>query len=158
MDANTIVESQTKKYVIIGIASIIGLGIVYFGIINPLLKWSGLKDDKTDKEAQRLFDVAKSSSYWKPTYFKGKESYLKLTATKASEIAKQIDNSFSILGDDESKVNAALSLIPTKVDLSYVVWQYQTQITSGKDLLSDLKEKLSSEEFISAISKVNKLS
>lgn len=157
MEVNKILENQSTKYVIIGIAAVVGLSIVYFGIINPLLKAANLKDDEIDKKALQLLNSARTQEWWKPTYMQGRENQISFTnkGSDSSEIAKSIYDSFSWTGDNESKINAMLSRISTKADLSYVVWQYQN--IYNKDLLTELYERLSHKEFILAMGKVQNL-
>jgi len=157
MEIKKLAESKTTKYVIIGAIGVVALSIVYFGILNPLLKWIGIKDDDIDKTAQKLLDIAKTQEMWKPTYYNGRENQISFQnkGTESSNIAKNIYNSFSWTGDNETKINAMLGLIKTKADLSYVVWQYNNKYK--KDLLTELFDRLSSQEFVIAMGKVSNL-
>lgn len=157
MEIKKLAESKTTKYVIIGAIGVVALSIVYFGILNPLLKWIGIKDDDIDKTAQKLLDIARTQEMWKPTYYNGRENQISFQnkGTESSYIAKNIYNSFSWTGDNETKINSMLGLIKTKADLSYVVWQYNNKYK--KDLLTELFDRLSSQEFVIAMGKVSNL-
>lgn len=157
MEIKKLAENQTTKYVIIGAIGVVALSIVYFGILNPLFKWTGIKDSEVDKTAQRLLGVAKTQEMWKPTYYKGRENQISFQnkGTESSNIAKNIYDSFSWAGDNETKINSMLGLIRTKADLSYVVWQYNN--IYKKDLLTELFDRLSSQEFVIAMGKVSNL-
>ena len=143
---NTAIESQTKK-VLINVGIGIGVTVIgYFVLARPLLIKFNIIDDKNDRLAKRFFEQASQEGFFSPIYYKQNESRITLKTINAQEIAKNIRKAWGFINDDEELVYVNMMFIKTKEDLSFVSYWYSQQ--SGSSLLDDLKNKLSSKEFL----------
>ena len=155
-------EATTKntliKYGAMTLGVVVLGTIAYFVVVNPLLKWTGLKDDKVDKTAKKEADKQKGAGYWSPNYYLDKQNRLTTNATRADALAsslkRKIDGFFSI--EDESGIYSQLSELKTFADLSFVASKYKKFF--NEDLLTELIDDLNSEELMEVFSITNRLS
>jgi hypothetical protein len=128
----------------------------YYFIIKPILEKLGLKETADEKEAaKKLEEQEKKLNIWGglPTMIKaaGKGKTLKvLTVAGADSYAKQINSAFSVFGDDEDQINGVFRNLRYKTQVGSLVTAYFKLFK--KDLLSDLKSRLSESELNSIIS------
>ncbi len=124
----------------------------------------GLKDDKFDDRANDYVhsDDANQKSfslnYWQEKQkelITQKKQLLILTKDEAKILATKINKSWSVWGDDEGKVYGTMRIIRSKADLSRVSASYF--LNFKKDLLGELKARLSSKEFTIILDIIKKL-
>lgn len=148
-------KNQVAVYVFGAIAVAVVGSIVYFGLVNPILKSVGLKDSAEDKEKEKALEKERKENYWQQTYYENKQNLLTLNAMGANEIADGIYNSWGLFNDDESTITSVFGKIKTKSDLSYVASRYYALHKS--DLLTDIEKNMSSKEVLVILKLVNKL-
>ncbi len=134
-----------------------GAALFYFGVMDPLLKAIGLKDDKEDKEADKELETAETSPGWDPKYYlqnRGK-GYRVLTADSAIFLADEIAEARGWFNDDEERIYSAFRMIGDHFQLAQVSDAYILKYRS--DLYADLRNWLSEKEFLYIAVLVNKL-
>jgi hypothetical protein len=150
--------AQQKKQIDPNLLLIAGAGVFgYFFIIDPLLKWAGLKDDKEDKENEAALNNLFNQAAWSPNFYRTNQpaGILYITPSSADKIAKLIEDAWSIWGDDEEQVYGALRSIPDQVALSQVSASYLKLFRT--DLITDIKSRMSEAEELEVASIVNRL-
>jgi len=107
-------DKTDKQIIAIGA----GVGLLYFGLLNPLLKWLGLKDDQ---ETTGLDDAAKDpSSFWTINFWKSVPGAQILTRSSAENLARQLYDSFGWYNDDEEQAKATIKSLKYQTQLSYL--------------------------------------
>lgn len=130
-------KDYTQLKIIGGIAV-----LVYVGVLNPILKALGIKDDDTDVANER----AMNNPGWNPNLYKSNiANKLLISSATATALAQKIWDSWAWYNDDEESVYAVFRQIPNQLALSQVSEKY-IQI-SGEDLVSSLVSRLSWNEF-----------
>ena len=142
-------NSDTAKYIFIGITVVAVLAGGYFLIGKPLLEALGLKESEEDKIANKMVTTAETSDYWNPLYYQSRQNLLQKNATDTTLIADYIYSGWGIFNDDETAIISNFRTIPTKADLSHVVYAYAKR--GYGDLLSDIKSNLNSSEKIQVL-------
>lgn len=144
-----IFETKLFAYFLI---TVVVLFILYFtlkriGIIRP--------ESKAEKDAkagavktltnlnQMVIDF-KEFKYWDPEYMNVIPFGLRLSYNKATNIAKEIEDSWGWLNDDERRIYNAFSQVPKQRDIASVAYYYNDLF--GKDLRSDLIDRLNKDE------------
>jgi hypothetical protein len=93
-------------------------GLLYFGVLNPLLKWLGIKDDQ---DSTTLNNAASNpQSFWSPLFWKNQRSPIILTAASAEGIARTIYDSFGVFNDYEEQAIGALKSLHYQTQVSYL--------------------------------------
>lgn len=99
------------------IGSVVILG--YFGVLNPLLKFLGIKDSQNTKDLDR--EAKSSESPWNPLFYKMAPSgSLILQLDSAESAARKIYNSFGPFDDCEECVTAVVKSMKTQSQISFV--------------------------------------
>lgn len=115
--------------------------LVYAGVLNPILKKIGIKDDEEDKRNAAEAAAAETAVGWNPNYYKVKGGgLLKRASTEA--LANTIYKAAGYFNDDEEAVYGALRALPTQAALSYladVFFQVYKQDLYGyiRDMFND---------------------
>lgn len=123
---------KDEKIVLIGAAAI---GVIYFGLLNPILKFIGIKDSE---ETTVLNTTATNvNSPWLPNYWKSVPGAMILTRASAKQMADTLYNSFGWFNDSEDQAKAVIRSLKFKTQLSFLS-QVFTEIY-GYDLLSFLR-------------------
>lgn len=131
-----------------------GIVVAYFGILRPIFKKTGLIQSQEGKEN----DLAETKfEGWNPKYWKQiSDKKIKATFIKAAGaelLAKQINDAWRFLNDDEDEVYAAFRQLKTQVQLSQV--SYYFSLLYNKDLYNFLKDLLSDAEFNNVVKIIN---
>jgi|Laugrespbdmm15sn_2_1035079.scaffolds.fasta_scaffold29927_3 hypothetical protein len=137
-----------------------GLFLGGYYVINAILKKLKIVDDPKDtaaaeKAAKELKDQEFTLNIWGglPTMVKAagsKRTIKVLTVAGADSYAKQIYNSWGYTNDDEEQIFGVFRNLRFKTQVGSVVSAYFKLFK--KDLLTDLKTRLSTEEFNTLIS------
>lgn len=134
-----------------------GALLFYFGILDPVLKAIGLKDDAEDRERDGALNTLESKSGWyTQTYYKyaGKTGYLFLTQKAADFYADEINNSLHWYNDDEERIYKVFRSLSSHLQLSQVVLSYGNKHKA--DLYTTLKDWLNDSEMFVIAGIVNK--
>ena len=115
---------------IIGIP--VAVAVVYFGVLNPILKATGIKDDKADKDAKREQERQKKADWWKPSFWKNRKNRVTIDSNQADMLAQQIYDAAGFFNDDEEAVSDVFKNITSKEDLSRLADRFS--IRYKKDL------------------------
>ena len=95
--------------------------VIYFGILNPLLKQLGIKDDKADKKASDKNFKESEKNYWTLEYWKNAKQRPSISESQADDIAEQIYDANSWYNDNEESVgNAFRKMNMNKSNVSLV--------------------------------------
>ena len=134
-----------------------GLGIAYFGFINPILKKLGVKKDADALAKDEALKKAETSAAFSPDYWKvaARPKLIFGASPSAAQVAKEIKDSFGVFNDDESRIYAAVKRARTKTMFSQIVSAYRDLYKA--DLYSVLKDKLSENELFVIVKYVNGL-
>lgn len=123
---------QEQKYIVIGAAAI---GLVYFGVLDPLLKFLGVKQS-ADTAA---LDTAASNpqSMWSPTLWKNTFNAKILTRAAAERLSRDIYDSFGMFNDCEECVISAFKQLSYRTQVSYLADIFYQLY--GQDLISFIR-------------------
>lgn len=144
---------------------LIGGAIVYFGVLRPILKRTGIiqseEEQKTEKTIQdnRAADQGNpwNPNYWKLAQKKGDQSWLPWKT--ASALATQIYDAKAIwyrfFTDDENTAIAAFNGLTTKKQLSLLSAAFQT--IYKKDLYNYLESFMNTDQLAAVNGKVKNL-
>lgn len=127
-----------KKNIDPNLALILVGGVVgYFALVNPLLKYLGIKDSDEEKKNKAESETATKSNGWDTNYFKNNrgKGYLMMTESELNYVASEIYNSWGI-NDNEQRIFAAFRRIPDLFRLSQLVGHYASKYK--QDLLTRL--------------------
>lgn len=142
--------------VVVGGVSLAGF-LVYkaFQGVNALLESFNLKDTKEEKENQDLVDKATGTNIDKyrefdPNFWTSLGSTILVYTEEYSKAqAKVIDSAWGTFNDDEEKVYGVFNSARSKAHISRIAQEYLKY--TGKDLLYDMKSRLSSDELAQVI-------
>ena len=129
--------------------------LIYFGVLDPILKALGVKDTKDTKD----IDAGEKLDAFNPKFYQ-EVSAKKIPATyftvkTASGIADNIWNAIDGMGTDEGAIFSAFKNIKTQVQLSQVSHRYA--LLHNSDLYDDLKSDLSESDMIRILDIVKKI-
>ena len=149
---------KRKKLYIIGGGVLTAIAL-YIGI-NRIVKakmideiYEELNGTTGDREIRRIKRImsgkmsAKLTDAFNPLFYRTMATRKignPIPKNEAIAKAKQINDAWGILGDDEEKVYGALRGLPSKASVSFVAFWYNKQ--HGSDLFADLNYKLSDNE------------
>jgi ABC-type transport system involved in Fe-S cluster assembly fused permease/ATPase subunit len=146
-----ILETKIFAYFLI---TVVVLFILYFvlkriGIIQSRAETKA--ESKAKAEAtktltnlnQMVIDF-KDLKYWNPDYMNAIPFGLRMSYDKATGIAKEIEDAWGWLNDDEGQLYNAFTKIPKQRDIASVAYYYQQLF--NKDLRSDLIDRLNKNE------------
>ena len=128
-----------------------GLFVAGYFVIKPILEKLGIKESAEQKETkEKLKEQEIKLNIWGglPTMVKaaGNKKTLKvLTVAGADSYATQINKSFSVFGDDEEQIFGVFRNLRYKTQVGSLVTAYFKLYK--KDLLTELKSRLSESEF-----------
>lgn len=134
-----------------------GLGIAYFGFINPILKKLGIKKDAEEQAKEVAIKKADTDNAFNPDYWKvaARPKLIFGASPTAAMVAKEINNAFGYFNDDEERIYAAVKRARTKTMFSQIVSAYRDLYKA--DLYNTLKSKLSENEFYIVVKYVSAL-
>lgn len=138
-----------SRITLIVVGGAIVIGIVYFGIVSPILTLVGLKESKEDKENKKTVEQGLKKPYWNPNFWRNSPNRLNYPESKYSSLAQQLHDAtrggtFG-LGTDEEMVYGILRQLPSIYDISKLTDVYQ--ISFDEDLYQMLNDELDTEEF-----------
>lgn len=123
---------KDEKIILLGVGAV---GLVYFGLLNPLLKFIGIKDSE---ETTALNNTATAvNSPWLPNYWKTIPGAMILTRSAAEKMADTLYNSFGWINDSEDQAKAVIRSLKFKTQLSFLSQVFTEKF--GYDLLSFLR-------------------
>jgi len=151
-------EQQLLKYAIF-------TGLIYFGVVRPILQKVGIVKTKEDVLVLTQTNLPNSENPFSPIFYKkaGAGAIL-LKRDFANQLAKRIYNAMGYLTDDESEVFSVFRNLKTQTQVSYLADVFQQNYKS--DLLEFLKKGknqfnvasgLNSDELSVILNIVNKL-
>ena len=134
-----------------------GLGIAYFGLINPILKKLGIKKGSEEQAADTAIKTAEKGRAFDPDYWKIAPRPKLIFGSKptAAQVAKEIKDSFGFINDDETRIYAAIKRCRTKTMCSQLTSAYRDLYKA--DLFNTLKDKLSEKELFTIVQYTNNL-
>jgi len=125
-------EKQLQKQLIIAGAA---AGLLYFGVLDPLLKVLGIK-----KNADTVaLDNAASNpdSFWSPLFWKGLRNPIIMTRSSAENIARTIYDAFGVFNDNEEQAVGALKNLKYQAQCSFLADVFFQMY--GMDLITFLR-------------------
>jgi hypothetical protein len=123
---------KDEKIILLGVGAV---GLVYFGLLNPLLKFIGVKDSA---ETTALNNTATDvNSPWLPGYWKTVPGAMILTMSAAEKMATTLYDSFGWFNDNEDQAKAVIRSLKFKTQLSFLAQIFYQKY--GLDLLSFLR-------------------
>jgi hypothetical protein len=147
---------QEKTILILGLAAI---GLVYFGVLDPVLKFVGIKDDEETKKIDQV--EVDPGTPWSINFWKNVPGATVLHRAYAVQLANTIYNSFGYFNDNEEQVKGAIKSLKFKTQLSFLAMVFYE--IYNQDLLTFLRggmwpqDRLSDNDLSELISFVNKL-
>ena len=144
------------------ITYLIGGAVVYFGVLRPILKRTGVIQDKEAEANEKKIQnnrAADVSNPWNPNYYKTARDKSWLPWKTATALATQIYESKSIwyraFTDNENQAIAAFNGLTTKKQLSLLSNAFQTLYK--RDLYNYLESFMNAEQLAAVNGKVNNL-
>lgn len=152
------VVDQTKV-----ISYLIGGAILYFGIVRPILKRTGIIQSQEDVANEKKIQdnrAADNSNPWNPNYYKGKTSDPSWLPWKtATTLAAQIYDSkaiwYKLWTDNENQAIAAFNGLTTKKQLSLLSNAFQKLYK--RDLYNYLESFMNTDQLNAVNGKVKNL-
>ena len=134
-----------------------GLGLAYFGFINPILKKIGVKTGEEDREKNKQLETAEKGKAFNADYWKTapRPKLLFGASPSAKQVAKEIKDSFGFFNDDEDRIFAAIKRCRTKTMVSQLASAYRDEYKA--DLYNTLKSNLSDDELFTIVKYTNSL-
>jgi hypothetical protein len=140
---------SASRITLIVVGGALVVGIVYFGIVSPVLTLLGLKDSKEDKENKKTIDEGVKKPYWNPNFWKTSPNKLNFPESKYVSLAQKLFDSTrgGIIGwgTDEEIAYGVFRQLPSIHDISKLADVYQ--ISHDEDLYQMLNDELDTEEF-----------
>ena len=124
-----------------------GLGVAYFGVLNPILKKLGIKQSAEDAEAEKEIKAAETDKAFNADYWRiaPKPKTIFGATPSAQQVAQAIYKAFGLFNDNEAAIYSAVKRARTKTMFSQIVSAYRDLYR--QDLYTVLKDKLSAKEF-----------
>lgn len=129
-------------------------GLAYFGVIDPILKAIGIKDDAEDKANDTALAASERAKGWNPNYFKTVKGLI-LTKQSAINLSKILREATSGWGTNEEKIYGVLRAIKNQAALSFLCSVYFELYKV--DLYQTLVDELSQSEKVVVANIVNAL-
>lgn len=107
--------SKDEKVIVIGAA---GVAVLYFGLLNPLLKWLGIKDDANTKQLDATANIP--GSPWDPNKYKITSGAVILTRSAGERYAREIYDAFGAFNDCEECAIAVFKQLKYQTQVSYL--------------------------------------
>jgi hypothetical protein len=104
-----------------GRIALVGAGaiaLVYFGVLDPVLKFLGLKDKKETIELDKAAEDP--GSPWNPNFWRKNTPAMILTRAGAEARAKQIYEAFGLFDDYEEQAIAVFKALKYQTQLSFL--------------------------------------
>lgn len=137
--------ADNKKLIIMGSIVILGGVLIYFGVVNPLLRFLQIKDSKEEKKGKKDFEKLSKKQALSPKFYTDNRDKVTISSAAAAKAANKIYKGkwggccFMDLCtcDDEDSAIAGIKMSGTGVNLSYISKTFND--IYGKDLESYLK-------------------
>jgi hypothetical protein len=141
---------NTTQYVVYGVVAVVALGIVYFGILKPILNNLGITKDANDRQANNIKDDVTRTQVLSDLLYKANKNKATISSAKANTSALQIYNAkwggWGGLSDKEDQAVGAITSAGSLVNVSYIAYVFQQ--VYGVSLESYLDSFLESENWI----------
>jgi hypothetical protein len=143
--AGAIKGADNKKLIIMGSIVILGGVLIYFGVVNPILKFTGIKDSKEEKKGKKDFEKLSKKQVLSPKFYNDNRDKVTISSAVAAKAANKIYKGKwggCCIGDlctcdDEDSAIAGIKMSGTAVNLSYISKTFND--IYAKDLESYLK-------------------
>lgn len=129
-------RNETAKYVVIGVVGILVIGIVYFGVIKPILNTIGITQDKDERQGERAEEKLNKNQVLGTKLYNENRDKVSITSAKASSGASKIYAGRGYFYDDEASAMGVLTSAMTQVNISYIAQKFEDMY--GKSLSSYL--------------------
>ena len=156
--ASAIKGADNKKLIIVGSVVIVAGVLVYFGIVNPLLKFLQIKDTKEERNGKADGVKLSNSQVLSPQAYLENRDKISISSAKAASLANDAYSGKwgGCYGfcDDESKGVGSVTNAGSKINVSYVAYKFN-QLYSA-DFEEYLKSYLEPENLTSIENYVSK--
>jgi len=107
--------TKDQKIVLAGAAAV---GVLYFGLLNPLFKFLGIKDTAETKN----LDLASQNpgSPWNPNFYKSISNAPLMQRVYTESLARSVYDSFGLFDDNEEQAIAVIKSIQFQTQLSWL--------------------------------------
>lgn len=123
---------KNDKIILIGAGAV---ALVYFGVLNPLFKYLGLKQSEETINLDN--EAVNPLSFWSPNFWRTVSGAKILTSAAVENMATDIYNSFGLFNDCEECVISIFKQLNYKTQVSYLSDYFYKKY--GFDLLSFLR-------------------
>ena len=154
--AKEMASQNTTKTIVYGVVVITALGLVYFGIVRPILNTLGVTKDKDDRKGDRAESSLSRKQILSPTLYNNNKELVTITSGKANQLASKIFNGKGVFYDDETMGVGGITGAGSKVNISRVADQFNK--TYGSDLHAFLDSYLEAEHWTQIDNHIDKLS
>ncbi len=111
------------------------VGLAYFGVLNPLLKWIGIKDDKDTTDLNNA--ASNPQSFWSPLFWKQVYNPVIMTRASAENICRIIYDAMGVFNDNEEQAIGALKALKYQAQVSFLAEVFFSLY--GMDLITFLR-------------------
>ena len=153
--ASALAQQNTAKTIVYGVVVLTALGLVYFGIVKPILNKTGITDDADDRKGNRAEGRLGRRQVISPTLYKNNPSLATITSGRANQLASQIYEGKGVMWDDEDMGVGGITGAGTKVNVSRVADQFQK--TYGRDAHAYLQGYLETEDWTTIDNYIDKI-
>lgn len=130
-------EISSTKVIVAGVVVLSALAIAYFGIIKPILNFTGITDDKEDRQNTDNAQKLEGEKAFGTALAQNNPSKVTMSDTKAQQLAYQVYMAKGYVYDNENSAIAAIRDCQTTYNLSKLALVFQR--TYSRDLLGYLK-------------------
>ena len=152
-------KKENIEVVVAGVVVLSALGLVYFGIIKPILNKFGVTKDKEDREGDRAKENLGKKQLLSKELYKNNPSRVTITENQADFGATMIYNAKygGCLGlcDDEDMAVNGIKEAKSLFDLSFISNQFSELFK--KDMLTYMDSYFEKENYIEIMSYIDKL-
>lgn len=123
---------DNEKIILVGAGAV---ALVYFGLLNPVLKFLGIKESTETRELETA--SVSPNSFWNPNFWSLQEGATILRVAVAEQLAKDIWDAFGAFNDCEECVIGVFKTLRFQTQASFLAFTFQRMY--GQDLLTFLR-------------------
>ena len=138
--ASAIQGADSKKVLIIGGVVVLSGVLLYLGIVNPLLKFLQIKDTREEKKGDKDEGKLSESQVLSPQLYRDNKELVSISSAKASRLATQLYEGRSFWGDDEAMGVGAITSAGSKINISYIAYQFNILYSKSMESYMDYLE------------------
>mgnify|MGYP003632525091 CR=1 FL=1 len=148
-------DLENIKIIVIGVAVIVILPLVYFGVVKPIFNHLGITKNKADRKGSKAEEKLINGEYFNPLLYQNNKSRAYLTTGEATSLAYIIYKAKGTFYDAEENAVSSIKSTRNLVDVSLIASEFQK--TYNKDLQTYLQSFLELENYTTILNHIKQL-